>query len=986
MEVVRPAHHGNATTRQSNVTTDDDNDQLPPPPAPFPTETLASSSTSSRLKNVRQHLSSVQQSCVQALSSLLPEDDDDPNSFGSNVESQSAGALSELLQVTYELADFLPSTPDLSQQAVLSPSGTNVTSGAEEEPLDTLAGHLHDLRSARTENGGDDHPSIGAVREELAWARLESLSHAVMAIARGREGSEEPPSYEHHNGHGQTQPHHALPRYEEVEEGPQARTSMEKPLEEDRKEIRHDTSSSSHSAQKEKMLHELDAVTSAIERLYSVAPQLHDQRVEMRFPRQRLHTSSGAQYSSEADKIRIDKLKMRELEEIWEMIERTHGKRLESGQKVDGAQWQSRNRRKYLDQIVDRAESSRLEDQDSQMGTVDAELARARDLRNRDQFLREIIEQSAERRLSDQDADEPDGDLTSLRLAKQQAFINEIITRSRASRLASQEYPLSVEQKVQEKRASLVDSLVEYSLSGRLENQDATPPTPKSQSRFESPKEDFDLVTINDFLMGRKGSSESKNDSARSRSNSIPLVEEGDRQCSSSITFKKIAGAVRKKSVQLASKSNAELGTSKVSYVAEHQENLRVVQIVLYGLDSSSNPELVAKTSTDLATAENTKATVTSKRDPSFHLELCLPTPVHPNQDVPLFYHPTHLEAKLEALSIPQANATIAATYALSAADLRKVQPTSICCTACERQLADVTSASASGEAGYKDLPSEHWAEMIEVWMCHDDPGFTKGLAEKTKEGFWPRDEGVLVGGSYLLIEEKQTYLSNLSTNDSVKSDPWAPISCECGEVVGKQRPKDGKPGQGTIKFSKWAISLLKDEPGSDDDESENVEPVRFPLSVFVVSDMLELSQAHASYQFVVCDEETGEPQVDLWLFNPSMRISYSRPVTNSYASSPRLPLQASNRRSNKSRRTSTTGLIDKTSQESRVLRGAKIMYKVYTSTSQPGMGARAQVETLSYPRQVCDRLVATLRESTLVYPEQKRTMGVYEIGFLERI
>jgi hypothetical protein len=37
---------------------------------------------------------------------------------------------------------------------------------------------------------------------------------------------------------------------------------------------------------------------------------------------------------------------------------------------------------------------------------------------------------------------------------------------------------------------------------------------------------------------------------------------------------------------------------------------------------------------------------------------------------------------------------------------------------------------------------------------------------------------------------------------------------------------------------------------------------VRYPLPVFVVSDMLELAQAHASYRFVVLNENTDEPKL----------------------------------------------------------------------------------------------------------------------------
>lgn len=44
-------------------------------------------------------------------------------------------------------------------------------------------------------------------------------------------------------------------------------------------------------------------------------------------------------------------------------------------------------------------------------------------------------------------------------------------------------------------------------------------------------------------------------------------------------------------------------------------------------------------------------------------------------------------------------------------------------------------------------------------------------------------------------------------------------MACQCGEVLGKQKVEDGKKGEGTVRFAKWSIALLRDEP-----EGETVE------------------------------------------------------------------------------------------------------------------------------------------------------------------
>jgi hypothetical protein len=50
-----------------------------------------------------------------------------------------------------------------------------------------------------------------------------------------------------------------------------------------------------------------------------------------------------------------------------------------------------------------------------------------------------------------------------------------------------------------------------------------------------------------------------------------------------------------------------------------------------------------------------------------------------------------------------------------------------------------------------------------------------------------------------------------------------------------------------------------------------------------------------------------------------------------------------------------------------------------------PGFGEKGQVEQLQYPRDVCVRLIALLRDSTAVYPASSRKMGGFDVGFLER-
>jgi len=74
--------------------------------------------------------------------------------------------------------------------------------------------------------------------------------------------------------------------------------------------------------------------------------------------------------------------------------------------------------------------------------------------------------------------------------------------------------------------------------------------------------------------------------------------------------------------------------------------------------------------------------------------------------------------------------------------------------------------------------------------------------------------------------------------------------------------------------------------------------PVRIPLSVFVVSDMLELAQAHASHRFAINEEESGESRILVrWFHLPILSVqarllaSLVLPHHSSTPSSPSLDL-----------------------------------------------------------------------------------------------
>ncbi|WVQ73743.1 hypothetical protein IAR50_003323 [Cryptococcus sp. DSM 104548] len=1029
MEAVRPVKHSSPSFEQHQ--------ELPPPPAPFPTELLQNdigSSSSIGQADLIKPLQSVQRSVVQALSAFLPDElasgQGSPSQRGGNggshdlgEESQLAGALIELLEVSYELEGLIPPPISSAEDSI------ELSNAPQTPPPTDLASSLKHLQHARSTSitlnqlspnspttpwPADLHPPVGEVRRELAWARMESLSRVVLELvkqgAEGRDGLGEgeglPPRYETHESDV------GLPSYSDVP--PTSTDSTLKASDTDSKEPENrgslDTLASERpTAHREKMLSELEAVTLAIERLYDAAPRFQNQRVEIK-PRAARRTSGPltnggqARELSVGEREKLERVKRKELDEIWMLMNGGRYEVLEA-QRADTEGLSARSRERFVTRIVEQGEASRFTGQDSKMGSVDAELARARDLRDKDTFLQELVEQSADSRLNNQDADAPLSDLTAASLTKKQALLSTLISRTSATRLNSQDYPITLQDRLTQKHERLVDTLLQVG-SRRLPDQDSLPPTPRG-ARYEEEGEmdPFEKVSVADFL------SCSRPPSPRSKSSEQVEGEKMARERSSfegggnSKLVSKIEGAVRRGSVHLGLKSAPSFDLNSIGYVAEHQENLRSVQIILQGTGLSNLDLTLGTASATDQVQSTTQGIATSKRDPSIHFRITLPVPVHTGQNVQFVQQGMSWGCKLAAVALPPAAQSLSITHALSAPDFRRIKPSLLTCTACERPLSSLPFPYPSSlEQPYKDLPSQHWAEMIDIWMCHDDPTFTGRLAGMVEEGFWPKQGGVLCGGSWVLVEEGRGRWENLRAGEGSENDSWRPIACKCGEVVGKQRIDDGKPGAGTLRLSKWAVGLLRDDVDADDD-ALNPPIIRAPLSVFVVSDMLELAQAHASYRFIISDEETQSKRLFIWLFNSSTSISYSKGHQPSGSASPlSSPLRSSfkpngggERRSLKSRRSSLASVTTKTDgsggdeTRSKVLKAVKVMFKsaeevIDGQPPLPGFATTNQVEHLAYPAEVCARLEVILKESNKVYPAMKRIMGGFDVGFLERV
>ncbi|KAF8966601.1 HECT-like ubiquitin-conjugating enzyme-binding-domain-containing protein [Flammula alnicola] len=249
----------------------------------------------------------------------------------------------------------------------------------------------------------------------------------------------------------------------------------------------------------------------------------------------------------------------------------------------------------------------------------------------------------------------------------------------------------------------------------------------------------------------------------------------------------------------------------------------------------------------------------------------------------------------------------------------------------------------------WRDLPSEHWEELVEAWMCHSDQKLHDQVQKYSKGGFWPSSGQGLVGGSYILFDESAMNENNLHVaKDSKHNDNWRLTRCLCG------------PSWAGVKSELWIRATRRYTGFSS---TLFVPPLRIPLSAFIVEDMTEFVQAHASYRFVIQDEEEEKPRILIWLFKPRIRLAYTTPRSHA------IPKSAN-------------------------ILAAKVLYKLIKPNENdvdiksilnryPGF---PQAEYLSYPMPICRRLAGLLKESNSAYPESLRTMTGLEVGWLQRV
>ena len=233
-----------------------------------------------------------------------------------------------------------------------------------------------------------------------------------------------------------------------------------------------------------------------------------------------------------------------------------------------------------------------------------------------------------------------------------------------------------------------------------------------------------------------------------------------------------------------------------ITYVAEYQENLHNVYVMLRlggtDLPVDIEVEILPTTGVPIGTGDRLLVKVGASCSPP----LSLPVPVQlGKQSVRAVDESFEFRILVLNNNLTNGSSTSTPTPSLmDASQLEQLKPQTFTCTSCSLPL-----VQSSRIEEFKDLPSEHWSELLDAWVCHQDQELSERLVRHGSNGFWPEEKQCLIGGSYLLFDDAVMVRNSLRISEEEIKVRLAPTPIP-------PRWKDVKEGQ---RSSKWPRSRL---------------------------------------------------------------------------------------------------------------------------------------------------------------------------------
>jgi hypothetical protein len=256
------------------------------------------------------------------MTEIAPHDDDTAllRELSDRLEARSSSLHAQDARLAHVLVTLLT---DLNRLSALAPTSSLISTSTHDlgdstpsiGNLDALTRQLSEFQSQRHDQSNSEGslPPVVAVERALLWVRVDENLETILDLCRQREEERlhlhlsDPPQYDLLSHDAELPPDY-YPNQESIMS--------------DTKTLANDSGRMSID---EKMRLDLDEVTTAIDRLYRVAPQLHNQRVELKSSKLRQLESAR---TAQATSVSAGKQRDRELERIVDMIGRASERKL----------------------------------------------------------------------------------------------------------------------------------------------------------------------------------------------------------------------------------------------------------------------------------------------------------------------------------------------------------------------------------------------------------------------------------------------------------------------------------------------------------------------------------------------------------------------------------------------------------------------------------------------------------------------------------
>lgn len=443
----------------------------------------------------------------------------------------------------------------------------------------------------------------------------------------------------------------------------------------------------------------------AIDRLYLVAPQLHNQRAELKvskiaqLERARKEGSTSSRKGKEKDR--------KELETIIDLIGKASERTLKDQSVV------------LEDGMQSRLEKAKIKDlaKVQALGFMRKNMDLTLTFQQRDAFVEELMKHSAAGRMHGQDA---------------------VLTPKIKDPQAKLTFPEFIREPIPPDSELLQDPSIMLSLPEFVAQHDPEEQSSGTRIRIQSDR------------------SKKKN---RSRSLSAPPLAWLRSKSSSNLNS---GSASPKRKAQetggffpgrMLVLTHTPFSAFDIIYVAENHENLQHVLVFFTATAELPPGDLTAEILPPFPEHISTGGDhLVIKSGTNASLPLILPGRTSPGKkDIQV--QGSHFEIKLGTIPVHSSLLEDAAdglnSPLLDAAKLSQVSPSTFICASCSLPLIHPLK-----ETVYRDLPSEHWEELVEAWMCHSDQKLHDQVMKHGKAGFWPQPGQAFVGGSYILFED----------------------------------------------------------------------------------------------------------------------------------------------------------------------------------------------------------------------------------------